>query len=162
MSSPNSLTHRDLSKRSRRHCSSLPFCLVADAQLVGQVVAAVVTGLATVGAAAWAAFAGAHAANRNTQVLDDRARKTTDMDVARQMFAMACSPNDKESIAAAYVLKEMKSDLMSDPVLEKFVIRAVAAIIASDTQAYRRGATPQTTTPAPGSSPQAAATVGTT
>ena len=135
---------------------SLPFCPVAD----GQIVAALITGLATTVAAAWAALE-ARAANRNTKVVDERAQKTTNMDVARQMFAMACSDNDKESIPAAYVLKEMKDDFISDPVLRKFVIRAATALNASNIQAYHRGATKVTSTSPPGATAPTQATVST-
>jgi hypothetical protein len=124
---------------------------VADAQLAGQIVVAVIAALASAGGA----FVGARAAKRNTTVVDERAQKTTDMEVARQMFAMACSDKPKESIAAAHVLKGMKDDFTSDPVLRKFVILASAAISASEIEAYHQGATNVTTTPPP------RATVGT-
>jgi hypothetical protein len=118
-----------------------------DAQLWGQIIAAGLTALASGGAA----FLGVRTANRNTKVVDERAQKTTDMEVARQMFAMALSDNAKESVAAAYVLQEMKGDFISDPALRKFVIRAAtAALKASNIQAYDGGATHVTTTPPPG------------
>ena len=119
---------------------------VADPQLVGQIVTAVATVLGSGGAAFW----GARAANRNTEVVDARAQKTTDMEVARQMFAMALSNDTKEAEAAAYVLREMKDDFIADPVLRKFVIRAVTAVTAAERQAYHGGATHVTTTPPPG------------
>ena len=136
--------------RSEHHRSSGPWFVtvlpVADPQLVGQIVTAVATVLGSGGAAFW----GARAANRNTEVVDARAQKTTDMEVARQMFAMALSNDTKEAEAAAYVLREMKDDFIADPVLRKFVIRAVTAVTAAERQAYHGGATHVTTTPPPG------------
>jgi hypothetical protein len=115
--------------------------------LWGQIIAAGLTALVSGGAA----FLGVRTANRNIKVVDERAQKTTDMEVARQMFAMALSDNAKESVAAAYVLQEMKGDFISDPALRKFVIRAAtAALKASNIQAYDGGATHVTTTPPPG------------
>jgi hypothetical protein len=146
----SSTTQSDSAYRSEHHQSPGPGFVtvlhVADPVLLGQIVTAVATILASGGAAFW----GARAADRNTEVVDARAQKTTDLDVARQMFAMALSDNPREADSAAYVLREMKADFISDPVLRKFVIRASAALNASNIQAYHGGATHVTTTPPPG------------
>jgi hypothetical protein len=82
-----------LSSISRWHRCSLPFCLVADGQLVGQIVAAAVTFIWTGGAA----FLGARVANRSTKVVDERAKKTAEWERIDRLAAMACSKNDTET-----------------------------------------------------------------
>jgi len=111
--------------------------------LLGQIIAAGITALASAGAA----FAGAGAANRNTKVIDERAQKTADLDLAQRMLAMACSDNASEAFVGASVLKKLKGDWNSDPKVRTFIIRSCEALNASNIQAYYGGATHVTTTP---------------
>jgi hypothetical protein len=71
----SSLTRRDLSSISGCRRCPLPFCLVADAQRVGQIAAAGITALASAGAA----FLGSRSAKRNTEVEDRRAKEIADV-----------------------------------------------------------------------------------
>ena len=149
-SSATSLPRRpDLSSISRRHRCPLPLCLVAD----GQIVAAVVTGIETAGAAALAAFGGTQAANRNTKVVDERAKKTAEWQRIDRLVSMACSENPKEAYVGLYHLQQSRADWNNDPDQRAHIRRTLEALNAPAVQAYRGGQTTVVTTPPPPAQP---------
>lgn len=80
----------------------------------GQIVAALITGLATTVAAGWAAFE-ARGANRNTKVANERAKETAEWERIRWMVTMALSRNDDEAYVGVYLLEKSKDDWNSNP-----------------------------------------------
>jgi hypothetical protein len=179
---------RNLSSICRRRCYSLPFCLVADGQLVGQIVAAVVTFIGTGGAA----FLGARAANRNTDVEDkrakeiaeaedrrtkeiaaaedrrikelaaaeaQRAKEAAEWDRIHRMVTMAFSTNPLESYVGVALLQKSKADW--NPEQTKFIRDVLSALIAAPVQAYGGSQTTVVTSPSPvPTAPVAAQSVG--
>jgi hypothetical protein len=123
---------------------SLPFCSVAD----GQIVAALITGLATTVAAAWAALE-ARAANRNTKIVNERAQKTAEWERIDRLVTMACSTNDTEAYVGLYLLQQSKADWNSDPKQRAHIRRTLEALNAPAIQAYRGGQTTVVTSPPP-------------
>jgi hypothetical protein len=122
---------------------------VADPQLVGQIVAAGITALATAVAAAGAAFAGARAANRNTKVVDARAQKTAEWERIDRYVDMACSTDQTKAYVGLYHLQQSKADWNSDPEQRAFIKRTLEALNAPVIQAYRGGQTTVVTSPPP-------------
>jgi hypothetical protein len=144
---------------------------VADGQLVGQAVAAVVTGLATVGAAAWAAFAGARTANRSTEVEDKRAREiaaaedrrtkeiaaaeaqrakeAAEWDRLHRMVTMAFSTNETEAFVGMDLLEKSMADWNDNPEQRKFIKNVLAAMTAGPVQAFSGSQTPVVTSASP-------------
>jgi hypothetical protein len=127
---------------------SLPFCPVAD----GQIVAALITGLATTVAAAWAALE-ARAANRNTKVVDERAQKTAEWERIDRLVTMACSTNPTESYVGLYHLEQAKADWKDDPEQRAFIKHTLEALNAPAIQAYREGQRKFVTGPPPSAPP---------
>jgi hypothetical protein len=138
-------TGPDLSNFSRRTVRSLPFCLVADPQIVGQTIAGVATFLASGGAA----YLGARAANRNTKVVDERAKRTAEWERIDRLVTMACSENETEAYVGLYLLQQSKADWNSDPEQRAHIKRTLDALSAPAIQAYRRGQTTVVTNPPP-------------
>lgn len=118
---------------------------MADGQVWGQIIAAAVT---FVGAAA-AAFLGARSANRNTKVVDERAKKTAEWERIDRYVTMACSTNPVESYVGVYHLQQSKADWNSDPEQRAFIKRTLEAINAPGIQAYLGGQTTVVTSPPP-------------
>lgn len=119
---------------------------MVDAQLVGQIVAAGVTAVASGGAA----FLGVRTANRTTKVEDERAKDTADWERIQRLVTMACSTNDKEAYVGLYHLQKSKDDWNDNPEQRAFIKRTCEALNASAVTAYHGGATQVTTTPPPG------------
>jgi hypothetical protein len=115
---------------------SLPFYPVAD----GQIVAALITGLATTVAAAWAALE-ARAANRNTKVVNERAQKTAEWERIDRYVTMTCSENEIEAYVGLFHLIESKADWNSDPEQRAFIKRTLKALNAPAKLAYLEGKT---------------------
>ena len=101
---------------------------VADPQLVGQIVAAGITALASGGAA----FLGSRSANRNTDVEDkrakeiaaaeaERAERAAEWDRIHRMVTMACSTNQTESYVGMDLLEKSRTDWNDNPEQRKFI-----------------------------------------
>jgi hypothetical protein len=110
---------------------------VADAQLVSQVVAA---GLTVLGAWA-AAFLGARSANRNTKIVDARAKENAEWERIIWMANMAVSSNPNEANLGISHLQESKDDWNSNPMQATFVRRTIRFVNLANTQAVRGGRT---------------------
>jgi hypothetical protein len=122
---------------------------VADGQLAGQIVAAVVTFLGTGGAA----YLGARVAGRNTKVVDARAKETAEWQRIDRLVTMACSENPKEAYVGLYLLQQSKADWNSDPEQRAHIRRTLEALNAPAIQAYRGGQTTVVTSPPPSPPP---------
>lgn len=85
----------------------------------GQIIAALVTAVASGGAA----FLGVIAANRNTKVVDVRAKHTAEWDHMHRLVAMACSTNQTESYVGMDLHEKSKADWFDDPDQRRFVWR---------------------------------------
>jgi hypothetical protein len=112
---------------------------------VGQILAAGLTALAS-GAAA---FLGVKTANRNTNVVDERAKQTADWDRLQRLVTMACSTNPTEAYVGVYHLELSKQDWNNNPEQRAFVRRTCEALNAPAVQAYRGGQTTVVTSPPP-------------
>jgi hypothetical protein len=110
---------------------------VADGQLAGQIIAAVVTFLGTGGAA----FLGARVAGRNTKVVDARAKETAEWQRIDRMVGMACSTNATEQYVGLYHLQQSKADWNGNPGQRAFIRRTLEALNDPAVRAYREGKT---------------------
>jgi hypothetical protein len=137
-SSPPNLKHHQRPAPLVRYRSA-----VADAQLVGQIIAAVVT-FAGTGAAA---FLGARVARRNTNVVDARAEETAEWNRIHWMVTMAVSTNPNEAEVGMTHLRESKNDWIRNPEQRAFIRRTCKALNAASVQAYRGGQTTVRTSP---------------
>jgi hypothetical protein len=122
---------------------------VADGQLAGQIVAAVVTFVGTGGAA----FLGARVAGRNTKVVDARAKETAEWQRIDRMVTMACSENPTQAYVGLYHLQQSKADWNDDPEQRAFIKRTLEALNAPAIQAYREGQRKFVTGPPPSPPP---------
>jgi hypothetical protein len=122
---------------------------VADPQIVGQIIVGVATFLGSGGAA----YLGARAANRNTKVVDERAKETAEWERIRWMVTMALSRNDDEAYLGVYLLEQSKADWNSNPEQRTFVRRVLEALNDPAIQAYREGKTTVVTNPPPSPPP---------
>jgi uncharacterized protein HemX len=150
---------------------------VADPQLVGQVVIAVATVLASGGAA----FFGSRSAKLGTEVEDkrakeiaeaedkrtreiaateaERAKEAAEWDRIHRMVTMAFSTNPLESYVGVALLKKSKADW--NPEQTKFIRDVLSALLAAPRQAYGGSQTTVVTSPSPLSpAPVAAQSVG--
>jgi hypothetical protein len=140
---------------------------VADPQLVGQIVAAGITALASGGAA----FLGSRSANRNTDVEDQRVREIAEAEDKRikeiaaaedqrakdaaewdrihRMVTMAFSTNRTESYVGMDLLRKSKADWNDNPEQRKFIRNVLTAMTAAPVQAYVGNQTPVVTGPPP-------------
>jgi hypothetical protein len=119
--------------------------LVADPQLVGQIVAGGLTAVASAGAA----FLGAWSANRSTKVEDARAKETAEWERIERMITRACSTNTTEAYVGMYQLEKSKQDWNSNAEQVRHIRRTLDALTASAVQAYRGGQTTVVTSPPP-------------
>jgi hypothetical protein len=122
---------------------------VTQAQLVGLIVASIVTFLGTGGAA----FLGAGVAIRNANVVDARAKETTEWERIDRMVTMACSTNDTEAYVGLYHLQQSKADWNNNPQQRTFIRRTLEALNAPAVEAYRGGQTTVVTNPPPSPPP---------
>ena len=122
---------------------------MVDAQLVGQLVAAGVTALASGGAA----FLGVRAANRTTDVEDKRAEDTAEWERIQRLLSMACSQENKEAYVGLSILTESKDDWKDKPEQTAFVRHALDALNKGAVTAYLGDQTTVVTSQSP-SAPQ--------
>jgi hypothetical protein len=114
----------------------------------GQIVAALITGAATTVAAGWAAFE-ARAANRNTKVVNERAKETAEWERIERMITRACSTNPTEAYVGIYQLEQSKQDWNRNAEQVRHIRRTLDALTASAVKAYRGGQTRVVTSPPP-------------
>ena len=113
--------------------------------MVGLIVASIVTFLGTGGAA----FLGARVAIRNANVVDARAKETTEWERIDRMVTMACATNDTEAYVGLYHLQQSKADWNNNPQQRTFIRRTLEALNAPAVEAYRGGQTTVVTNPPP-------------
>jgi hypothetical protein len=118
---------------------------VADPQIAGEIVVAVAAFLGSGGAA----YLGMRAANRNTRVVDERAKETAEWERVRWMVTMALSENPNEAYVGVYLLEKSKDDWNSNPEQRALIKRTLEALNAPAVQAYRGGQTTVVTSPPP-------------
>lgn len=118
---------------------------MADGQLWGQIIAAVLTAAASGGGA----FLGVVTANRNTNVVDARAKENAKWERIHRMVTMACSTNQTEASVGFYHLTKSKADWNENPEQAAFIRRTCEALTAAAVQAYRGGQTTVVTSPSP-------------
>jgi hypothetical protein len=121
---------------------------VADAQIV----AALITGLATTVAAAWAALE-ARSANRNAKVAYEHAQKTAEWERIDRLVTMACSEKPEVAYVGLSHLIESKADWNSDPEQRAFIKRTLKALNAPVRLAYLEDKTKTATSAAPSTTP---------
>jgi hypothetical protein len=122
---------------------------VADPQIVGQIIVGVATFLGSGGAA----YLGARAANRNTKVVDERAKETAEWERLRWVASLASSTNPTEAYLGVYLLEQSKADWNNNPEQRTFVRRVLEALNDPAIQAYREGKTTVVTNPPPSPPP---------
>lgn len=106
-----------------------------------------VIAILTIVCAGGAAFIGAKAAKRSTDVEDKREREKAEQDRLDAFIHMACSTNPVEAYVGLYHLQEAKAEWNENPKQRLFVKRSLEALNAPQIQAYRGGATQVQTTP---------------
>ncbi len=108
--------------------------------------------------AAGAAFLGARAANRNTKVVDERAKKTAEWErIDRYGHDGVFRRIPPRRTSASITFRQSKADWNSDPEQRAFIKRTLEAINAPAIQAYRGG---QTTVVTPHVAPPPPPTAG--
>jgi hypothetical protein len=96
-----------------------------------------------------AAFIGARAANRTTDITEARAKENAEWDRIHRVVTMACSTNPTESYVGMDLLQKSKSDWNNNTEQRKFIRRVCDALTAAPVQAYRGGQTTVVTSPPP-------------
>jgi hypothetical protein len=109
----------------------------------GQIIAALVTAVASGGAA----FLGVRAANRNVSVVDERAKATAEWERIHQLVDMAISNDPIKSYVGMELLINSKADWNGNPEQRTFIKHALEALNAPAIQAYRPGKTSVVTSP---------------
>jgi hypothetical protein len=106
---------------------------VADGQIIAALVTAVASGSA--------AFLGVRAANRSTNVVDNRAKESAEWVRIYQLVDMASSSDPIKSGVGLHHLEQSKADWNRNPEQRAFIKRSLEALNAPMIKAYREGKT---------------------